>query len=247
MEGLEKLDSGRHDIIVVANNAQEMQVAQASLVSNFGQKVDRLLAERDDAIKNVEAAQKNKWKVQPFRNVLNRIEKEVRFYEKIKAALEAGYVIVPNFDEIDIFAIRTTKKNVDQNITEGTQYGVRKPDQQESNNPALGAGTYVNADAVFKNYAKTVQFQDGSRREIQMSKAVEFDDVDFPFRLTKPQVLERTSEAMQKLIFDDIGILPNRNIKRGDPMVIGRIFMKKGYTMKCCSFLITWFVNTADI
>jgi len=76
-----------------------------------------------------------------------------------------------------------------------------------------------------------------------MSMAVAFDDVDFPFKFAKPQILEKTSQAMKLLAFDDIGIIPRRRIKRGDPMVIGRVW--KGNTP--VSFLITWFVDTSVI
>lgn len=164
-----------------------------------------------------------------------------------KAALESGYVIIPNFNEIDVFAIRTTRKRPKGNTSEGGENWVQKPNEQQSNTPELGEGRYVNADTINEEWTTQKKLSDGRVVDKTMSTAIAFDAIDFPFKFIKPEIMERTAEAMEKLCFDDIGILPNRNIRKGDPMVVGRIWTKRGYDKKCVSFLITWFVDTSAI
>jgi hypothetical protein len=236
------------DIIVVASNPQQMQTAQKSLVEHFKNRVTQSKAELATAIENTEQARKSKWRVAPFEAMINKAEKNVQFYEKMVAALEAGYVIVPNFDDIDIFAIRTTRRKPKENVARGGKGWVQVPDAQISNRPALGEGRYVDADTRNEEWDKDVTRAGETEKSIvRFSKAIDFNEVDFPFKVVKPEILEKTRQAMKLLAFDDIGVLPSRRRKRGDPMVIGRIWTKNGNHRRMVSFLITWFVNTADI
>ncbi len=232
---------------VVASNPQQMQAAQATLIGHFKKKVAKLEEEAKGAEENVKTARARKWKVSPFEAILTKTVQDLQFYQKIVAALEAGFVIIPNFDELDIFAIRTTRKRPKANRAEGGENWVNVPKEQVSNRPALGDGRYVNADTRNKTWTTEKRGNDNSIIRRKVSQAVAFDDIDFPFHMVKPEVLERTAEAMKLLAFDDVGILPNRKIRRGDPMVVGRIFTKRGASVKAVSFLITWFVNTEDI
>lgn len=237
------------DIVVVASNPQQMQKAQSDLVGHFDNKLKALNTELEEAKENLRIAKERKWKRGPFEHQVDKIENNIKFYAKIKAALEAGYVIIPNFDELDIFAIRTTRKNPKAKTAQGGDGWVNIPDQQETNRPALGEGRYVNADTINRTWRKDVTPAGAEKREYRtMSTAMSFDDIDFPFHLAKPQILKSTAEAMKVLAFDDIGVTPARNIRRGDPMIIGRILDRKvGYRRKVVSFLITWFVDTKDI
>jgi hypothetical protein len=242
---LEVEDPG--EMIVVASNPKQMQEAQAKLITHFKQKTAKLKVEWDEAEKNVELARTRKWKVAPFERLLTKAKRDVEFYEKITAALEAGFVIIPNLEELDIFAIRTTRKTPRANKAHGGENWVQAPDEQVSNRPALGEGRYVNADTINKEMTVTKQLKDGNVMKQRVAIAKEFDDVDFPFHFVKPEILEKTSQAMNLLAFDDIGILPNRRVRKGDPMVVGRITTKQGNNTKAVSFLITWWVNTQDI
>lgn len=234
---------GPADIVVVASNPQQMQAAQSELVKHFDAKLEALKADLVEAESNLAIAKARKWKTGPWSGQLKKISDNVNFYTKIKAALEAGYVIIPNLEDLDIFAIRTKKFRPKKNVAKGGNSWVQRPDAQQSDKPALGDGRYVNADTINSTWTETTKQSDGTTYQRMMSKAIAFDDVDFPFKLVKPQILEDTSKAMKALIFDDIGILPKRNIRRGDPMVVGRVLNGT----KAVSFLITWFVDTSMI
>lgn len=236
------------DIVVVASNPQQMQTAQQNLIQHFTSKLDGLKSELKDAEENLASAKKNKWKRGPFERVVSKVQNNIEFYEKIKAALEAGYVIIPNLENLDIFAIRTTRKNPKANTSKGGSGWVQPPERQVSNKPALGEGRYVNADTINETWTQDITPAGATQRQTRlMSTAKHFDTIDFPFHLAKPQILNSTAEAMKVLAFDDIGVTPGRKIKRGDPMIVGRILHGSGYRQKVVSFLITWFVDTKDI
>jgi hypothetical protein len=73
------------------------------------------------------------------------------------------------------------------------------------------------------------------------------DEIDFPFVLTKPIILEATERAINEKIFDDLGVLPARQ-RNGDPMVIGRIRDPRGVPdARYLSFMVCWFVDTTQL
>jgi hypothetical protein len=237
------------DIVVIASNPEQMQTAQSNLVKHFATKIGALKIELKEANENLRIAKERKWKKGPFESQVEKVSQSIKFYEKIKVALEAGYVIIPNLEDLDIFAIRTTRKNPKANVASGGAGWVEPPNVQVTNRPALGEGRYVNADTINQNWTQEITKAGDTQKSFRrMSKAIKFDNVEFPFHLAKPQILNSTSEAMKLLAFDDIGISPNRKKRRGDPMIVGRIHDRKvGYNQKIVSFLITWFVDTKDI
>lgn len=236
------------DIVVIASNPQQMQVAQQNLIKHFATKLSGLEAELSEAKENLSIAKTRKWKQGPFESAVTKLKKNIEFYEKIKAALEAGYVIIPNIEDLDIFAIRTTRYSPKANRSSGGPSWVQPPERQNSNKPALGEGRYVNADTINRTWAQDVTPAGATQKQVRMmSEAQFFDTIDFPFHLAKPQILNSTAEAMKALTFDDIGVAPGRKIKRGDPMIVGRILQGSGYRQKAVSFLITWFVDTKEI
>lgn len=185
------------EIVVIANNAVEMKSAQVSLIGYFQNKLDQLNVDLSEADQNIEIAKKRKWKVLPFQNLKRKFEKDFSFYEKIKAALDAGYVIIPNLNEVDVFAIRTTRKNPKGNVSSGGASYVQPPMEQESNTPSLGDGRYVNANTINEQWTKEEKLSNGAVFKKQMMTAIEFDDVNFPFKFVKPEIMERTAEAKE--------------------------------------------------
>lgn len=231
------------DVFVVASTAEQMQEAQKTLIKHFKEKSEFLKAGLKEAIENFELAKKNKWKTAPWKKAVDEISRNVEFYGKLVIALEEGYVIVPNYDGVDIFAVRTCRGKPRPNLAKGGSNWVNKPEAQESENPPPGEGKYVNADATSTKWTETKNGADNKPWSITMSKAIAHADVDFPFKLVKPEVLDKTAKAMKLLVFDKIGIVPGRTIRRGDPMILGMICTKK----KQVTFLITWFVDTRAI
>lgn len=240
------------NIVVVASNPKQMQVAQANLISWAEGKATQVRERLKEVQENLTIAVKNKWRTATLKRVASDLTKEIEFHDKVETALRNGYVIIPNFEDIDVFAIRTTRKRPKPTTVSNTDWGrsaVPMPREQESNRPAVGEGRYVDADS--KNRIQRWEKTDKNNTTTKMVSATpsEFRNVDFPFQLAKPQILEKTAEAMKLLVFDDIGIIPGRRKarRRGDPMVIGRVWTKKGNTQRTVSFLITWFVDTKDL
>jgi len=240
------------DLVVVASNPQQMQVAQRNLVQWTQSKQKVLEDKRKEAQENLDIATKNKWRTATLRKIVRDYTKEIEFHVKLETALVNGYVIIPNFEDIDIFAIRTMKRKPKANTVVMHRYrdSTRPvPNAQQSEEPPVGEGRFVDADAS-PRYSFWENTKAGEKPQRMVSaRADEFKNIDFPFLLAKPEILAKTGAAMKHLCFDDIGIIPGRakSRRRGDPMIIGRIHMTKASSFRCISFLITWFVNTEDL
>ncbi len=251
-------EEDEENIFVAARTVQEMAVAQTKLVGWADKKMSKMKAEIQAAEANLEIAKKRKWATEPFKKVVAVATRKYEFYEKAKAALEAGYTIIPDMP-FDVFAVRTSKKNPKRNDSGATsiQYGGQAwVKDQETNNPALGEGKFVRPKAIEGSHEWEGKNKDGSAVRMQKRWATEFmDDIDFPFKFAKPVVLNAAAQALSEKIFDQIGVAPSTNggsttrhrRARGDPMVIGRIFYRKGYQEKGISFLVTWFIDSKDL
>jgi hypothetical protein len=95
-------------LVVIARNPAEMQVAQQKLCEWAAGQVAKSELELKEMEDSLAQAKKSKWRTTGFKTNLRYAKERHKYYTKVQAALEAGYVIVPNFD-LDIFAIRTTK------------------------------------------------------------------------------------------------------------------------------------------
>lgn len=238
------------DLVVVAQTPGEMQDAQIRLIQWANAKFAEAKSDAKDLRENYEIAQKRKWRSGAIKVHADKAELRAQYYEKIKSALEAGYCIVPNFP-IDVFAIRTTRKKPTPHSSEGWH----RPADQETNRPPLGDGRYVSSEARTAEGQRAGDNDHlGKTQFIQTHTAVAFEDPDFPFKLAKPRILSAVAAAMALNIFDEIGVLPGRQGRvahqvrvNSDPMVIGRIKIRRPYDFREISFLITWFVDTKDI
>jgi hypothetical protein len=240
------------NIFVAASTLEEMNAAQKNLIIWAGKKIEKLKDELKAAEVNLELAKKRKWATEPFKRIVALATKKGQYYEKIRAALEAGYTIIPDMP-MDIFAIRTTKKSPSKNYaTTSTQYGGgASPNDQVSNSPALGTGKFVSPQAFIQTRAYEKKDDKGNITPMEKAWATEFDEaIDFPFKMAKPSVLNATAKALGQKFFDEIGGAPSRQqARKGDPMVIGRIFYggKNPWQQKGISFLVTWFIDSKDL
>lgn len=231
-----------NDLVVIARNAPEMAVAQQGLVGWAREKMKEAAEDRREIETNLELAKKNGWRTTGLQRAVRLARKQHEFYHKIAAALGLGYVIVPNFP-IDVFAIRTTKKE-----PKGSTVGYG-PEilEQASEGPPVGEGTYVSVDPTMSHAPVKVTCSDGSEMSRTKSWAEEFQKVMFPMVAVKPQIIEDTAAAMRHAIFDEIGIAPEGRQK--DPMIIGRVFYRNGaaWNRREVSFLISWWLTNRDL
>jgi hypothetical protein len=225
---------------VFAQNPQQMRQAQEAMVAWAGGKVNECMTAVVELEENLETAKRCKWRTSALKSALRRARNELTFYRKTKLALEAGYVMVPNFP-VGIFAIRTTRKAPKQGQLVRRQFNGQLADN-ESNRPPAGEGCYVEPSpphvpvrALNANGEMTDYFKPGTW----------WEDVTFPFTTVKPEIARATSDAMALKVFDEIGCLPNhrRGTTAGDPILVGQIAHKAGYNEKRFSFLIAWFMD----
>lgn len=227
-----------------ARNQTEMSKAQEALVAWAEAKVRLLKKELKEVNENLQIATKRKWKKEPWERQVTKAAKKLTFYEKIEAALKAGYVIIPDMN-VDLFAIRTTRKSAKENKTKGQW---NRPRDQQTNSPPLGEGRYVTpqGEQVWANEVK--KHEPGKAPEYEIARWVEGHDeeIDFPFRMAKPAILTATADAMAGKFFDEMGVLPQFRVQ-ADPVVVGRITHKDGYHTRRFNFLVVWFIDTREL
>lgn len=224
--------------ILVALSPTELPAAQSELARWCRMKTAALGVELREQRQNLQQAKAAKWKHTGWLSAVNKTKARMIYYAKIKAAVEAGYLIVPNFD-IDVFAVRTTRACPPCRVGETTA----QPDLSPH-----GRGVYVD-DIVF-SYDTTRMVKDyaGKDKEVTDANPSNYDyEPDLPLRGVKPIILEATARAMALKIFDQIGVVEAR---KQDPIIIGQIIDPSGngrHWKKAISFFIAWWLDPATL
>jgi len=236
------------ELEVSATTPLEMSQAQDSLIAWCERKVASMKHEAAELAENLAIAIKNKWKTDTLRRHSALATKRVTFYEKIKAALEAGYCIVPNFP-ITLFAIRTEREKPLKKVWYGT-YQSGGNFAQEPNLLPIGEGEYKDPTPFVATDSKKGTDQSGREVTKYTKWATEFDDeITFPIQMAKPAIMEATSRAMQLKVFDQLGILLPQAAK-ADPLIVGEILDPRpvgwGRRKRIC-FIIAWHLNVRDL
>jgi hypothetical protein len=238
---------------LMATNPYMMTKAQDRLIDWAKRKLVELKAELKDHQGNLAIAVKRKIRTEAYKRYIVTTTKKIEFQEKVLAALEAGFCIVPDMD-VDLFAVRTTKKNppgkVHFNRREEADRWPTHPDvpDVQTNSPPKGEGQFVDVRPFSREGSTTyTDHKTGKAMVRQDVWASKFDPlIDFPFKLAKPAILDQTTKAMALKIFDEIGVLPKSRVQP-DPVIVGRIVRKVGYTWQRFNFLIAWFLDTKDL
>jgi hypothetical protein len=235
--GLETLPMAE-DVVVLARDPEEMANAQQGLIAWMDGKLTSLRTELSETEENLATAKRLKHRTDGWKRQVLTARKRVTYYEKARMALEAGYCIVPDFP-VQVIAVRTTRDNPPGRYVEGG--GHRVPDIKCEQLPA-GEGDYVGPQP----YTSTSQRKTDDGRTQSQSYAIALREVDFPFKIVKPQILKGLEEALKQRLFDEIGILPShrRNV---DPILVGRIKRREGYNESTMTFLIAWWIDTRSL
>lgn len=229
---------------LVALTPQEVGGAQAELMSWCSAKILELSRELADARQNLRQAKAMLWRWQGWQKVATKTAKRMVYYAKIKAAIQAGYLIVPNLP-VDVIAVRV--KNAlprgKVHYSEG-RVGVARPELL----PA-GVGRYVDDRLVVDD----LSFQDKDNKKVERYVASGFDEeIDFPTTAVKPVVLAATQRAMALRIFDRVGVVRDQSWgQRGDPIVVGQLLdpmqpwsFWENEPRKVVTFFIAWWLDT---
>lgn len=232
---------------LTAQTPQEFNECQGQLVEFFKAKVEVQSQEAQELQENYEIAKKNKWKSKTLKRHAEKAVKRVEYYQKILAALEAGYHIIPNFP-VDTFAIRVTR---DGPTKWYTKYDFEI--EQKADVAAPGEGNYVNPIPITRDDLEYNRERD--RKEVAGFYLDDLDpEIEFPFAMAKPEIMKATSRAMGLRIFDEMGALPGvarRGRKRKtypDPILVGKILEPDDqYKNRCVMFLIAWHIDPRTI
>lgn len=227
------------NITLLARHPSEMEAAQNNLVQWAAGKIEAVKTELAEAEENYETARKNKWRSSPFARIVTVAKRKIVFYEKLRQALESGYYIVPPFP-VDLFAIRTDK--VSPKPTHSTSMWTDR--RQPAKRLPAGEGRYVAQEPKVLGYDFPATDKEGNQITKTDWAAQIFQEVDFPFKLAKPAVLEQVGKAMTEKLFDQLGALPA--FAKADPMVVGQILHYKP-NRPPVTFFVSWWLDTADL
>lgn len=253
------IETKDNDLVVVASDPQELVNSQHALIASVASKIDAARADVKEAEELIAAAKMAAIDDTAAKRLLKREQHRLMYLEKVKAALEAGYILMPNIPG-DVMAIRVQRKSPEQ----GPQYAVPanqlvRPVSEVPDALPAGEGRYVKPvpDAEVRQ-----NWQSKPDRPLSDLTIRGFDeDIALPVEFLKPTVVKRTGEALELKVFDEIVLVHNGQTgdsrgairtRKGDPLVIGRIFdvgagRKVWQRRRVLSFLIAWFVDTKAI
>jgi hypothetical protein len=222
---------------IVALTPADMAPAQTEVLAWCDRKIASVRAELADLEANLELATEHGWKHQSVAASLARTRKRIRYYEKIQAAVAAGYLIVPNFP-INIFAVRVQRSKQPEQ-TDTYAYKTAKAELL----PA-GEGRYVDEQLFTTDESYDRKLADGKTERVSLYRSGDYDEVDFPVVMVKPVILAATGRAMALKIFDEMGLVQNSGGR--DPIVVGRLLDPRGNN-RCVTFFVAWWLDTASL
>lgn len=233
-----------NNVEVTATRPLEMHQAQSALVVWCAGKIGQLRAEQRDVRDALEQAKKNKWAHGALDRQVRLYERRIVFYGKMKRALEAGYYIVPNFP-VTMFAVRTEQNKPGSGFVTDQWHPGDAHFEQHAQQLEEGEGEYRNPFPLVRSYAH----KDDKGKDVHDYWADAWRDLEFPVTMMKAKCIEATNKAMGLMVFDEFGICPPRQLRRGDPIIVGRLIDPRStkYDRKTVSFLIAWHLDTATL
>lgn len=231
------------DTELSAQTPAEMLACQQNLILWCERKITSMEHEHKELQGAYEHAHAHKWKSDTLKRHAAIAAKRVTFYQKIKAALEAGYYIVPNFP-VTLFAVRTKSKKPAPMAKVGLTYVPNL--SQEAQVLPQGQGEYQNPVPVIRQSPARTE----NNRTVHDYWATEWDEMEFPANMAKLHIMEATTKAMQEKIFDEMGMLPADHKRHPDPILVGHIVDPRpvGYgPRKHVTFMVAWHIDTSTL
>lgn len=232
---------------LVALAPGEVPAVQAELMDWCTQKMRALGQEYTELLTNLKLARHAKWHSAGVRNAVTRTKKRIQYYQKIRAAVRAGFLVVPNFP-IEIFAVR-----VESQGPKAIEASPGDASVAHAEVLPVGSGRYVDDAQLTYDNSREEKRPDGTKYTVRRAIPYAYsDDIDFPLIAMKPAVVDATQRAMAKRIFDRIGIVNGRTDgrgRRGDPIVVGQIIDPRStrWNDRRVTFFIAWWLDTKDL
>jgi hypothetical protein len=233
--------------VVVANEPAQLPIIQNNILAWGIKKLDAARAEHEDLDKAWKEAKVRKWKYTIIESAAKKALKRVSFYEKVVAALQAGFMLFPPVEKADVIAIRTKRKEGDHRTgTQSANWSEPRLHEKETEAPALGDGRWV---SPWQGWIWVNAFKDENGKELTKWRLdPDLDEVEFPVSMAKPEIIQATGSAMEQKFFDEIRLFPFTK-KRGDPVLLGVIVDKSRgakWQDRRLYFMISWRVNEGD-
>jgi hypothetical protein len=248
MDQIAKVEEQATGHFVIARSSTEMKHAQARLVEWFTGKVNEEKVALRDIQQAIESAEMNRLTVRGLVSAERRQRQRVVFYDKCRAAVEAGYQIIPDMG-MDIFAIRTDRKNPShQHATSTYNYPSLRDEEARALPP--GEGRYVSPQQLVRRGDFKVKDQAGKEITKWFTQTVDHGDVEFPVIAAAPALMSAASEALALKLFDEIGVVVPQ-AQHPDPILIGRIRSRGGRapasSERRMAFLIAWWIDLRSL
>ncbi len=239
----------------VALTPTDVPAAQAGIADWCREKIITLGQELREQRQNLAEAKRMLWRHHGWTTAITKTKARMIYYAKIRAAVRAGYLIVPNF-ECEVMAVRVKRdkpREKDEHQTVSS-YGRNEPSASLTRaTPELlppGLGRYVDDELFYKTNSYADTDREGKPIRRLRYTTTGYDVPDFPVLAVKPEVMDATGRAMALRIFDRIGVVTGR---KQDPLVIGEL-IDPGANLaawpnqqKRVSFFIAWWLNTEDL
>lgn len=222
---------------IIAVNPQQMAEAQSTAIGWIDKKLAGAITERNEADAVLDALASKGLRSEPAKALVAKAAKRVRFYEKVKTALDAGYYIIPPFD-IQLFAIRT-----DRTFSPNERSDRRWASEQTSRSLPVGEGRYVSPVVTRSVHDIKTEPAGAGTREITIYQNDNWRDVDLPIRALKPTIIEEVGRALEARIFDALGIAPA--YRAADPIIAGQIKRPDGKGV--LTFFVAWWLDESDL
>jgi hypothetical protein len=232
------------DFTVIATSPKDMEASQRLLIAWAEHKIQSIGVELAEAQLQLKLAKEHKWNTAGWRSQVSKIERRSQFYLKIKLAVEAGYYIVPPFP-MDIFAIRVNRALPHEYLGTNSDNHNQPPEVLTA-----GEGRYVDPRPIRESFPDE-EMRGGKMVPVTQYFAVDYQDVDFPFKLARAEIREATDKALALKIFDTLGVLPR--VRSPDPIICGQIYYPtvKPYRRyeynKAVNFFVAWWLDTRTI
>lgn len=235
----EKVDPIVSSVHLVARNPVQMQNAQADLAVWLRAKILEVEIEVQDLTAARDEAVDAGWNAKPLTQQRNKTVRQQEFYSKLLAAVNAGFVIIPDFP-VEVFAIRVERSNP-RGGTVSSTWNSPTPNDEKPDILSVGEGEYVHPVPEAWRYDNTRQLGDGKTETRHYTQPTGFRDVMFPLRAARVEVMSATKEAMAHKIFDQVAICPAQ--RKADPLIIGQVIGPKA----TISFIIAWHLNLNEL
>ena len=241
------LDEDKNFELSARNPAEMVQCHQAA-IGWCERKIQSIKAEAGELEKAYLHAKAKKWANETLKRHWGLTLKRVVFYEKMLAAFNAGYYIVPNFP-VTLFAIKTTKPTP-KRMWARLRSENRKNFQQHPEVLPAGEGEYQNPNPIVtKSYSSFLS--DQQKGDTWAFEATEWDEMEFPANMARVHVMEAATRAMDEKIFDEVAFLPQDHKRNPDPLLIGRIIDPRPAAyyggQRRVSFMLAWHIDTRTL